>query len=137
LDREAAQAAFERLNDQPLNPLLDKAAGELFPPGSTFKAVTAAAALEAGATPDTGVPAGCSYRAPGTEQTIDNDADDIGEACDRPRIPLIEAFAQSRNTTFPYMGGEVPENGAVLEKAAECGFGERIQYEDRVVSASS
>src|SRR5690606_18837573 len=27
LDREAAQAAFERLNDQPLNPLLDKAAG--------------------------------------------------------------------------------------------------------------
>lgn len=137
LDREAAQAAFERLNDQPLNPLLDKAAGELFPPGSTFKAVTAAAALEAGATPDTGVRAGRSYRAPGAGQAINNDAGDIGGACDRPRIPLIEAFAQSCNTTFAYMGGEEPGNGAVREKAAAFGFGERIEYADRVVSAAS
>ncbi|GAA0576620.1 penicillin-binding transpeptidase domain-containing protein [Actinomadura livida] len=137
LDGERATAAFERLNAQPLKPLLDKAAKELFPPGSTFKAVVAAAALEAGATSDTGVTAGRSYRPPGAGQAINNDAADIGGSCDRARIPLIEAFAQSCNTTFAYMGAEEPGNGAVHEKAAAFGFGDRIEYADGVLSAAS
>ncbi|TDC81415.1 penicillin-binding transpeptidase domain-containing protein [Actinomadura sp. 7K507] len=137
LDGEAATAAFGRLNDQPLKPLLNKATKELFPPGSTFKAVVAAAALEAGATADARVKAGRSYRPPGAGQAINNDAGDIGGSCDLGRIPLIEAFAQSCNTTFAYMGAEEPGNDAVLQKAADFGFGDRIEYADGVLSAAS
>ncbi|TDC50065.1 hypothetical protein E1281_22490 [Actinomadura sp. KC345] len=137
LDRDDATAAFARLDDQPLKPLLNKAAKELFPPGSTFKTVVAAAALEAGATADTGVRAGRSYTPPGAGQAINNDAGDIGGSCDLRRIPLIEAYAQSCNTTFAYMGAEDPGNGAVLRKAAGFGFGDRIEYADGVLSAAS
>lgn len=41
LDREKAVNAFNRLSGQKLKPLLNKATGELFPPGSTFKTGTA------------------------------------------------------------------------------------------------
>ncbi|MEU8797087.1 penicillin-binding transpeptidase domain-containing protein [Spirillospora sp. NPDC048819] len=137
LDREEAEAAFQRLNAQRLKPLLNKATGELFPPGSTFKTVVAAAALEAGASKDTGVRAGRSYKPPGAGQAINNDAGDIGGACDLRRIPLIEAYAQSCNTTFAYMGAEEPGNDAVHEEAAEFGFGDRIEYADGLLSAAS
>src|SRR5690606_39820735 len=45
--------------------------------------------------------------------------------------------AQSCNTTFAYMGGEEPGNGAVRAKAAAFGVAERIEYADRAVSAAS
>ena len=137
LDRDAATAAFARLDDQPLKPLLNKAAKELFPPGSTFKTVVAAAALEAGATADGDVRAGRGYEPPGAGQAINNDAGDIGGACDLRRIPLIEAYAQSCNTTFAYMGAEEPGNGAVVQEAGGFGFGDRIEYADGVLSAAS
>ncbi|MFG2086520.1 MULTISPECIES: penicillin-binding transpeptidase domain-containing protein [unclassified Spirillospora] len=137
LDGEKAEAAFQRLNAQKLKPLLNKATRELFPPGSTFKTVVAAAALEAGASRDTGVRAGRSYKPPGAGQAINNDAGDIGGACDLKRIPLIEAYAQSCNTTFAYMGAEEPGNDAVHEKAADFGFGDRIEYADGLLSAAS
>ncbi|MFB4310886.1 penicillin-binding transpeptidase domain-containing protein [Actinomadura sp. GTD37] len=137
LDRRKAVNAFERLNDQRLKPLLDKATRELFPPGSTFKTVVAAAALKAGATEDAEVLAGRSYKPPGAGRAINNDAGDIGGSCDLGRIPLVEAYAQSCNTTFAYMGAEEPGNGAVHEAAGGFGFGDRIEYADGLRSAAS
>lgn len=137
LDREKAEAAFDRLGDQPLKPLLNKAALELFPPGSAFKTVVAASALEAGASENTRVKAGRSYTPPGAGQAINNDAGDIGGSCDLSQIPLIEAYAQSCNTTFAYMGAEEPGNDAVHAEAAEFGFGDRIEYADGLRSAAS
>ncbi|WP_067793708.1 penicillin-binding transpeptidase domain-containing protein [Actinomadura formosensis] len=137
LDREKAVNAFNRLSGQKLKPLLNKATGELFPPGSTFKTVVAASALEAGASADTRVRAGRGYRPPGAGQAINNDAGDIGGSCDLNRIPLIEAYAQSCNTTFAYMGAEEPGNDAVHREAAGFGFGDRIEYANGLKSAPS
>lgn len=49
---------WKELQENDHNPLLNKAAMGLYPPGSTFKMVTALAALNAGVTPDQGV--GCN-----------------------------------------------------------------------------
>jgi cell division protein FtsI/penicillin-binding protein 2 len=137
LDREQAVKAFDRLSKQPRKPLLNKAAYELFPPGSTFKTVVAASALKAGADEDANVKAGRSYRPPGAGQAINNDAGDIGGSCDQSRIPLAEAYAQSCNTTFAFMGAEEPGNDAVHAQAGKFGFGGRIEFADGLTSAPS
>jgi len=48
--REEITTVWDELNADPSHPLLSNANDQLFPPGSTFKIVTASAALEDGAT---------------------------------------------------------------------------------------
>jgi penicillin-binding protein 2 len=51
-----SNAQWQKLNSDEYKPLLNKAISGMYPPGSTFKMVTAIAALQAGAiTPDVGV----------------------------------------------------------------------------------
>lgn len=76
----------------------------MFPPGSTFKIVTATAALEANvANVDSPLPC------PLTEQigtrTISNEGFGLGT------IPMHYAFARSCNTTFGQLAHELPSNG--------------------------
>ncbi|MBW8486053.1 penicillin-binding transpeptidase domain-containing protein [Actinomadura parmotrematis] len=137
LNAENAEAAFKELNADRLKPLLNKAAGELFPPGSTFKTVVASAGLSAGDTAATRVRAGRGYRPPGAGQAINNDDGDIGGQCDESSIPLIDAYAQSCNTTFAYMGAEDPGNDAVAGEAQRFGFYKPIQIEKGLSSATS
>jgi peptidoglycan glycosyltransferase len=47
-DRDTAAAYWQQLNDDPNRPLVLRATSGLFPPGSTFKTVTASAAIDAG-----------------------------------------------------------------------------------------
>jgi penicillin-binding protein 2 len=53
---------WKELQDNDHNPLLNKSAMGLYPPGSTFKMVTALAVLDAGVTPDQGVGCNGKYR---------------------------------------------------------------------------
>ena len=87
----------------------------LYPPGSTFKTVTAAAVLQAGAaTADTVLPC------PGEEnirgRQIKNDDFALGE------VPLHTAFANSCNTTLARLAVGLPPD-ALTEAAAQLGLG--------------
>ncbi|MFJ6672412.1 penicillin-binding transpeptidase domain-containing protein [Actinosynnema sp. NPDC091369] len=92
-----------------------------YPPGSTFKIVTAAAALASGqATADTPLP--CPGKAViDGRRVVPNDHE-----FDKGTIPLHSAFAFSCNTTFAQLAaGMAPD---ALTKAAE-GFGLGVDFE--------
>ncbi|HET9143545.1 penicillin-binding transpeptidase domain-containing protein [Actinophytocola sp.] len=87
-----------------------------YPPGSTFKIATAAAALEAGkVTADT--PVGC----PGTT-TVDGRVIPNSGKFDKGTIPLHSAFAFSCNTTFATLAVDLPPD-ALTNSARKLGIG--------------
>lgn len=87
-----------------------------YPPGSTFKTITTAAALDAGiATPDTPEP--CPGRVTVEDRTIPNDDEfDLGT------VPLTTAFARSCNTTMAMLADELPAD-ALPKTARTFGIG--------------
>ena len=92
------------------------ALGYLHEPGSTFKMVTAAAALENGdVSPDTSVE--CPGEATiGTRRIPNEGKFDLGT------VPLHTAFAQSCNTTFGKLSADLPGD-ALTTTAKQFGIG--------------
>ncbi|WIY02375.1 penicillin-binding transpeptidase domain-containing protein [Amycolatopsis mongoliensis] len=87
-----------------------------YPPGSTFKIVTAAAALSAG-----DVEAGSPVDCPGTT-TIENRVVPNEGRFDLGRVPLKTAFARSCNTTFARLAAGLPST-ALTDAARSFGIG--------------
>lgn len=111
--------AYEELQADETEPLLNRAIQTRLPPGSTFKIVTAAAAIESGnyTTADAMVPGGAEYTPPQTSNVIDNE----GRSCGSGRIPFTQAMGQSCNTSFAALANEVGAQG-MLEQAEAFGF---------------
>ncbi len=88
----------------------------LYPPGSTFKIVTAGAAMERDmATPDT--PLGCPGEAEIGHRVVPNfNKFDLGT------VPMARAFANSCNTTFAELASRMPPR-ALNQTAAQYGIG--------------
>src|SRR6478609_914965 len=112
----------QRLEANPLSPLNNRAIEEVLPPGSTFKLVTAAAALESGKyTPDTLVPGGSSLNLPQTSRNLPNEN---GVSCGGSKITLTRALEVSCNVAFGSVGLDLGQD-ALRHEAEKFGFGQR------------
>jgi peptidoglycan glycosyltransferase len=101
-DGNVQSDAWQQLRDDPENPLVNRAISETYPPGSTFKVITTAAALANGATADTQVTAAARIPLPDSTATLENYG---GSACGNdPTTTLRQAFAKSCNTAFVDLG---------------------------------
>ena len=133
-DGEQANAAYSDLVSQQSNPMLNRATSQLFPPGSTFKVIVAAAALESGDyDTESEIPAGASYTLPGTETQLTN-ATSAGNGSDG-KITLKDALAQSSNTAFAQLGVELGAD-AIREQAEKLGYDEQIHLDGTTSTGS-
>jgi peptidoglycan glycosyltransferase len=124
-DVKAVQRAYAALNDDPDDPLVNRAiAGDLYPPGSTFKIVTAAAALSTGDyTVESELPGPARLDLPLTSATLPND---FSGACGPGnKVTMLRALEISCNTAFGSLGLTLGGD-ALREQAAKFGFGERL-----------
>jgi Penicillin binding protein transpeptidase domain len=95
--------ADNRYRNSPQQPLLNRAINETFPPGSTFKIVTASTAFSTGRyTPDSLYYAPTDLSLPGTTNKLINyDNLPCGSG---GKVPLIYAFTVSCNTVYGGLG---------------------------------
>lgn len=100
---EQMRRAWKRLNADADKPLLARSHQELFLPGSSYKIVTASAALENGLGPDSQWPNPHRLTLPLTNEQLQNFGDDHCNG-GSSQITLIEAFEESCNVTFAEVG---------------------------------
>jgi peptidoglycan glycosyltransferase len=108
----------------PDSPMLNRAINQTYPPGSTFKVITTAAALSSGRfTPDSQLPAPDKLSLPQTTHKLSNFQ---GETCGSGgRISLADALRISCNTAYGALGLRL--GGDTLRKQAEAfGFGQSL-----------
>ena len=129
-----AAPAGEALENDPLQPLLNRATAASYPPGSTFKLITASAAFEAGvASTGTPFPNPVELELPGSTATISNFD---GQACGPgSEVPLSTAFVSSCNTVFGMIGMEVGAEQLVTTAEA-FGFNSEIPLDIRSIASS-
>ncbi len=125
-DLDASRRAWEKLNKDGSRPMANRATREIYPPGSTFKLITAAAALEAGRSADDTIDA-TAYKLPGSTVVIRGN-------CGGSEVTLTRALEVSCNPGFARLGAELGAD-ALREQAERFGFGD--QFLDEIGSAAS
>ena len=132
-DLPAVRKEWDRLTGLAANPLLFRATQERYPPGSTFKVLVAAAALEDGIPKTKTYPNPSRLDLPLTDRTLKNFS---GGACSGGgRISMAQGLRVSCNTTFAQIGMEIgPEK--IDEMTRRFGFGAPLPGFDLQSAAS-
>ncbi|MCK2023377.1 penicillin-binding protein 2 [Microbacterium sp. kSW2-24] len=133
-DADAANATYDQLVQDPLKPLSNRAiAGDLNPPGSTFKLVVAAAAYASGDfTPDSTLPNPASYTLPGSSNRVSNA---WGGTCGGGEtVTIAEAIRLSCNIPMAELAVKLGDD-AIREMAEKFGYNQ--SFETPLVSTAS
>lgn len=125
-DSAAVNAEYDRLVEDPTNPLYNRAiAGGLNPPGSTFKVVVAAAALASGDwTMDSTLPNPARYKLPGSTTQISNAWG--GKCGDGETTTIRQALELSCNIPMAELAVELGDE-AIRETAERFGFNSEFE----------
>ncbi len=111
-------------------PLINRATQSLYPPGSVFKVITAAAALGAGVSPQQTFFDSGAYELPG--YTVNNfEGKDYGE------VTFTRALAYSINVIFAKIAVDIVGAKPLTEMALDFGFGDPYDDFPLLVSGSS
>ena len=133
-DGKEARKAREALDpNSPTSPLVRKSTSLSFPPGSTFKVITTAAALESGQyTRDSTFPDPVELELPQTTETLTNFSKTACGGGDS--IDLFTALVISCDTTYAILGLRLP--GELGDMAENFGFNDEIPF-DLTTAAST
>ena len=120
-DGKGIRAAYKRLLALAHDPLTNRAVQSTYPPGSTFKVITSAAALSHGYTPASRIPSPTVLDLPGTTANLRNFG---GERCgDGKTDTLLNALEISCNTAFGALGMKLGQD-VVRRQAEAFGLGD-------------
>jgi penicillin-binding protein A len=107
-DPDAIRDYAAELDAAEPDPRSNQATREIYPPGSVFKVIVSAAALQEGYTPETVIPAPDLLTLPNSTRTLENFG---GSSCSSSgEQPLIDALTISCNTAFAQLGIELGED---------------------------
>ncbi|MFF2327537.1 MULTISPECIES: peptidoglycan D,D-transpeptidase FtsI family protein [unclassified Streptomyces] len=119
---DADAKAWQKLSKDKDKPMLNRTLRETYPPGSTFKVVTAAAALENGlySSIDEPTKSPLPWRLPQTSQDLDNEGNIPCE-----NASLREALRWSCNSVFGKVSDDLG-NQKMIDQANKFGFNKEI-----------
>lgn len=126
---------WNELQEDPDEPHLNRAIARTLPPGSVFKLVTAAAALESGEyDADSVIPGPAEYDLPLSDRSLPNQS---GQPCgEGDETTLTNALRISCNTAFAYLGEELGAD-ALRDQAQRFGFNAQPLTDDDMNAATS
>ncbi len=133
-DLRVVERNSKALNADPDKPTLNRTINELYPPGSVFKVVTAAAALSTGEYDENSpLPGPAVLDLPDTSADLPNHDN---RACgSSEEVTMTEALAVSCNTAFAYLGMQIGAD-ALQSQAAKFGFGDALAVPMRVTPST-
>lgn len=120
-DANEVKANWDEMESDSSSPMLNRGVSEIYPPGSVFKLITTAAALQNGYSPNSQVQDSSSITLPNTDTPLPNYG---GKQCQGNT--LTEALAHSCNTAFAEVAGDVGAD-KLRDTAAGFGFGEDLE----------
>jgi len=124
----AIRRSWEFYQNAEHNPLLSRSFQERYPPGSTFKVLVAAAALENGIKPETAYPNPRAFPLPLTNRELGNFGGGACRGGSGGTITMAQGLRVSCNTTFAQIGLQIGADKLVAQ-AEKLGFQQRPVFD--------